>query len=495
MILYHLMTRGKKNRKKGLSIVFDKYYPVFLWLILYLYAAVQYKFGIPNYLEFGDQMYYWLGDLFAEGIWNPAYVATQTVGFRGWMCNLFPSISQHAGNLLRIDPVFIYLIFTSGAICWLCSYVMPKIYELLTNHKAGLLQKNAFILVYLFFWNGTLTAVLTDMFGAVAFLSGTMYALRFFFGKRQVTSAIGAGLFWAISCNFRTAYQYGIVVMIIAAIIVTGAKYIKRRKARREEEGNAVCYPKKGKKAVAGILCAIGMFVLTSFPQYAINVERGFSSFLPYDYAGAVGTLMVYADGRQATLLESSANQSLQYGYSGYPYVVSDDQMLSLKTQLYNSSDILSLSQILSVYSNNPLETLIYLVKKLLVAFDPKTNVTYPLYSLWRETPGLLFSFLNYFVIGSALYILVVGKRINIREKAVCAMFFIGLVLPQMFVHVEWRYFLSTYMLLYMLFTYHFVGAILTDPDEVVTLKKSNYLQYITVFILLAFTLSLTIFA
>ena len=75
------------------------------------------------------------------------------------------------------------------------------------------------------------------------------------------------------------------------------------------------------------------------------------------------------------------------------------------------------------------------------------------------------------------------------------ACFLAGLVLPQMFVHVEWRYFIFTYIFLYYLVSYHFIGEwYVCSENNGGAIKKYVPISFI-VYIFLAFLISLTIYA
>lgn len=481
------------NRKKTcvLSKYEFKFWYVFpLWMILYLYAVVQYKIGIPNYLEFGDQIYYWNIDLFKQNVWNPfsiewaEYVASLTLTFRGYWCHMFPSFAQTAGNWFHWDPVYFYLLAPSAAIAWLTAYVFPTMYSLANQKKASVLQVLISLVLILFFWNGTLTAVLTDLIGVVFFLSGIVFVLQF---AKTVKwkYALGAGLCLSIACNYRTAYQYGIYVFILMLVIVKvrqlgGIKGVRTLLKHKRK------FPLKH---ASGFLCfAIG-FLLVAFPQYQINQAKGYASLLPYDCDGA---WMYGNNPADSTLMESSANQTLNVAYTGYPIAVEDKQMFVIKDQLYDRNDFLRSPQILGAYANSPLDSMQYLAKKLLLAFDVKSNVSYPNSIPWNKTPGMIFSFLNYFTLISGCYIFCVGQDIKKQDRLFMLMTFLGLTLPQMFVHVEWRYFISMYFLLYYFFSYHFVGSYATEIGQL--LKRKNYLVVLTVSLFLCFIISFGIY-
>jgi len=461
----HLETAAYTHKKRTFFL---------FWIILYAVAVIQYKLGIPNFLSFGDQSYYWVLSPFEY----TEYIAS-SYSFRGYLCHIFPVISQMVGARLHIDPAYVHFLSTSAAISWLFTYVLPSFYEDFTGKKAVVFSMVSSLIIYLFFWNGTLTAVLVDLFGAVAFCSGVLFSRRFW-KQRSLSAAVLMGFFFSVACNLRTAYQYAIYVLLCYAVVQT-VRQIPLRKI-------ALSW-----KSICGGALALIMFILVALPQFQVNATKGHIGLLPYDYPGA--WIIDENPVRQNTLAEWSATYSTTDGYSGYPFVVSDDQMLSMKTEMYHNEDLLTIPQILGWYANSPVESIVYLVKKFFVAFDPKTSVSYPDKNPWREGSGILFSLLNYLVLGSAFYVIFVHKEIQKSERLLCGLFFMGLVAPQMLVHVEWRYFLSTYILLYYFFSYHFLGKLVVEKENCKELLAKGYLPYLCAVLLIAITISFTLHA
>ncbi|MCF2616349.1 hypothetical protein JQM68_03960 [Oscillibacter valericigenes] len=125
------------RRSKLLGYAWKKWMIFPIWGVLYFIAVVEYKRGIPNFLEFGDQLYYWNVSLLdTNGKWNPAWLSENVIAFRGYLCQLLPTISKLIGNATGIDPVHIYFLFTSFAISWLTAYVLPMLYTELTKKSA-----------------------------------------------------------------------------------------------------------------------------------------------------------------------------------------------------------------------------------------------------------------------------------------------------------------------------------------------------------------------
>lgn len=473
-----------KERLAHNKFCFRTGYILLIWGFLYVYAVLQYKSGIPNYLAFGDQLYYWNIDIIKKDLYNfismewAEYVAQQSLSFRGYLCNVIPSISKTLGNLTQSDAIYFYLLAPSAVIAWLTGYIFPQFYKFCAKTESNIFQVLISLVLILYFWNGTLTAIVVDIFGAVAFLNGVLFVFKYL-RKTSWKYALIVGLSFSAACNFRTAYQYGIYVLILAV----GCQKLYSICQNHKENKRVV---RDSKIYIEIIALVLGFFII-AVPQGMVNYAKGHFGFLPYDCDGAWAIETYPAD---STLLESSANQSLSLGYTGWPITVADDQMLAIKNEYY-AEDFLQVPQILDVYASNPIQTLQYLLKKVFLAFDIKTNMTYPDTVPWNKPSGMLFSLLNYFVLISAIYIFFNNKNIHDEEKILGWVSALGLVLPQMFVHVEWRYFLSSYLFLYYLFSYYFVKGIFPCFED----KKNNtYLTIVSMGILLSFTLSFLIY-
>ncbi|WP_155832620.1 hypothetical protein [Butyrivibrio sp. AE3006] len=438
-------------------------------LAIYVYDIVQYKNGIINFLEFGDQIYYWVIDLFKDGAWNPAKVAAQTATFRGYLCNFAPTISNKVATILGIDPVYIYFVFTSASAAWLFFMVLPGIYFTLVGRKATLLNAISSLLIFIVFWNGMLTAVLVDLFAVSAFFSGIWMLLRCYREKKLIYSVF-FGIFVAVSCNLRMAYKYGWAALLVVFFI---SMLIKR-------------IIKINYKVCLAIFIAMSSFVLISIPQFDVNREKGHFGFFPYN--------SIYTE--EQTLMELGMNISLGKSYTTYPFEISDAQQASMESALYTSEEYLSLEQIFGVYLHSPIESLIYLAKKMFLTFDIKTNVTYPDRIEWRKTSGLLFSLMNYYILISALFIFFRTKRLNENEKLISYTLFASLVLPEMIMNIEWRYFISIYILLYYFYAYHFWECLSDDNGDIkAAFRREEYFICLLIGIVMSFLLSLSMFA
>ena len=443
-----------------------------LWFLLFVFAVFIYKvIGIPNYLQVGDEGTYWNTLLLKNGKWDTGYLASLFTP-RGYWCYVLQTIAKFFGEWLEIDASIIWMVFPSATISWFSTVIMPDLYQCLTNTVAKRIHVIPIVIVLLTTWNLYLTSVLMDMFGVVTLFACLAYILKYF-RKQRYIDAVWAGIIGGISCSFRVANLWGIV-----AVAVYG--FWKGRK----EAGL------KQLKKFIGLLLAIAMFLLISIPQVIINNERGHFGFLPYDHDEAWY-------GRSSVIW--SSDYAMTNGNVAYPVLATDDQMRSMKSQIYDNSAVLTMDQLLGVYMYSPIESLMLIIKKLVIGFDIKTNIAYPLPGdpvPWRETSGMVFSLWNYFVLYCSLYVLLHSRKINKKERVVAMLIFATLVLPETFMKIEWRYVIAGYMCLYYFFSFHFCEMFfIGSTGEKNILENTNFLIGLAIFMMVYLTCSFTFLA
>lgn len=94
---------------------------VIVFTILYIFSIIQYNVGIPNFMALGDQVYYWIINLFTD------IAREQIVTFRGYICHLLPSISKGLSDFTHINPFYFYFLFLSLLFSWLtCRILLSK---------------------------------------------------------------------------------------------------------------------------------------------------------------------------------------------------------------------------------------------------------------------------------------------------------------------------------------------------------------------------------
>lgn len=448
-----------------------------VWLLLYLISIISYKvIGIPNYLQIGDEYSYWNSPLLHNGEINLKYLAS-AFSFRGYWCYVFPAVSRGIGSILHVDCILVYLLFPSFFISVLSTFILPNLKKILCNKSAMVLEPVCFLLVFLYSWFYCLTSVLMDLFGLVT-LFACILCLLFFNKKGKFVYASIAGVMGAISCSFRLAniyVIYGFVIVLIAGKLIRKVKKWNGKFSFDKHFG-------------MGIVIGVVSFLLIMTPQFIINSERGHFGFLPYDGDEAL-------DGR--SLIATSADVSLTTGSVANPMYVSDDQMLTMKPRLYDTNTPLTMTQEFDVFAESPLESFMYISKKILIGFDRKTNVAYPYTTPdWRSGCGMIFSFVNYFVLFSGMYILIFTSKVTKNEKKIAILLFLTNVLPQTLTHMEWRYIIATYTMIYYVFAFHYMSEAVLDTKEYKELvEKDHYLPFMIIMVFFMFCASFSLCA
>lgn len=458
---------------------------IIFFIVLYGFAVLQYRIGISNYLTMGDQLYYWhTTNYFTNGKWDMEQFANSTLSFRGYLCNFIPFISKTIGALIRIDPVYVYYIFTAASIAYLTGYVMPKLHEVMTGHKTKLYQTVIFLGVFIVFWNGMLTAVLMDLFAVTCFMGGLLYVLLYA-KERKLYYAGLAGILLAGATVFRSPYQYGVMGLIVIVLAITVIKAIRKIRMHVRKKEQDWIDKISAKKIVASIVLFAVTFIAVCIPQIQINAARGHAGLLPYDAKGA----WIEQD---STLAEMSANLCLTRSIIVYPYGLTDKQIMSMKNSYYSGDALLSMNQLFDMFVSNPADTTVYIGKKLFCGFDVKTNVTYPANNYEKKTSHYLFSLFNYIVLACSIYT-IFTKNISKRENIIFSLAFLTIILLQTLVHVEWRYYISGYLILYYLLAFRFT-QIIEDNESFKNAIKGNFLFYLAGFVYLSQWISLTFY-
>lgn len=458
-----------------------KYSVCAIFLLVYCYDVFMYLRGIPNHLAFGDQLYYW-----AE---NPLYankdiisIAKEMVGFRGYLCNLFPYISQILAKITGIDAEFYYFIYLSFVSAMLLGYIMPRLYAAFIGNNPKYYQIAIIFIVFSFFWRGLYYTVLMDLVSTTCIFAFILNVVLFIKNHRIINSLM-AGIMISAAIMYRLNYFIvfrlfclGFVIYIIYLLI----KYHKNLDNIKDLL----------KRYILGIITFTIAVILVSIPQALVNYQKGHMGIFPYDESG----IWVEDD---VSLAEFSANLALD-NISGYPYPVSDAQISFIKTMSYpEGTGYFSLTQILYAYINRPLDAVHTIIKKGFTGFDLKTHFSYPSYGFNFSSYYYLFSMLNYLVLGSVIFLLINKKLykllFNRNELIVFSLAFATMILPQTFVHIEWRYFLPGYIILYYIVGFK-LGSVLHDKQIRQMIWDSNYFLFLGCFTIFAHMISLSIY-
>lgn len=493
LVVYLLLIRGIKT-PKFLQKEHKTYFTVpGLFTFFYVYSFVCYKFiGIQNFLAFGDQNWYWEYIDFFDGLTFTVnnYVAVRSATFRGYLSSLIPSISHAIGFRTRIDPVAIFYIFLSISAAFMLGWAIPKLVEYLTGKKTKLYQTIIFSLLFLIFWNSLLLYVSADLFGLSLFLCGLACLVKYL-KTQKIRYSLVAGALLSASVLFRTSYLYAIIAIIVTVIIGFAIKSYRLLQGSSIGKVSGVIYQHKKEviKTFFATISFILAFLIVCIPQAQINSLRGHSGILPYDseYNG-YDSLVTY-----------HMNMSFSSNFIMWPNnVPADSQIANIKLRHYDSTTQLTFEQVMDAFISSPVDTLIYIGKKLLAGFDIKTNTAYPddnfIVSGYKNSVKFnLFGFVNFSILFCGIWAMLT-KRQTIREKVSFWIMFIFLVLTQTVLVMESRYILIGFFILYYFFVYHFIPDYISNEGVLKCKCNVKFLYFLTASIYIATWISHTFY-
>ena len=459
-----------------------------VWAIIFGIGMWQYVFqvGTPHYIPdnaLGDQSRYWNtyifdGFFFDFNVDFPVYL--------GYSIFLPATLAKGFAHLTGLDPVKVYLLFPSFAISLLITLTAPRLYHYASNRPVRTISVVFFGLIVVYFWNSYVIGVLTDMYAAVLFLSVIACFVKIK-RKKSILFSLLLGFAAGLMINIRLNYLYAIVFAALAILISRLYLAFHKHKAEEQETLQMNRKVKTDRKTAACVLLAVCAFLIVCIPQVVYNYKRGHLGLFPYDSATAYGGYPV---------IWSGWNTFLSRGMVLWPRFISDDQIISMKTQLYSDRlQVIHPAQAMDVYANSPIETVIVLFKKAFTIMDIKSNINYADRIDWRETSGMMFSFFNYLILLTGGYCLINDRSIPSKAKRVILLVFLGTFVPQLVAHCEWRNGLVMYLILYIAFAYDFVGSILADKGRYAEMCRDGFFRFLAFGELLCFGISMTLWA
>ena len=489
IIIHIVLSEGKltiRLWKKEYSRPFV--YFILIWIILYLIGLFQYvyHFELTYYLPdhaIGDQKDYWETYIFKNGFFN--FDVKMTYTFRGYTNYLLSSISKVIGRTIGADPVKVYLVFPSLTISWLITIIIPKLYEFFNHKSPRALSVVLFGAIFVYYWKACITSLTTDIYNNVLFFATIVYAVDYY-RKQSIISAIVSGISLGIMTNMHFNFLVSMIVLVTGYSLVMLIKQGKEGKGKTLKNYLSSIAHVCTKKRIIGLFAAAICFFIICIPQAIYNSRAGHKGLIPYDTPDSYGGHAV---------MWEAWNVSLRDGLIQYPRYINDDQMLSIKTQLYEKNELLNPVQAMDVYANSPIETALVICKKILTVFDYKTNIGYETEIPWRETKGLIFSFFNYIILLSGLFVLLKEKGINSKERIFAWITFVSFIVLRLSGHMEWRISMGFYVILCLLFSYHFIGEIISVKEKYKALCEAGLYKFIAFGILLCMGISMTLWA
>lgn len=438
----------------------NSYSPLKMFFIIYtlisLYVSYKFLFNtLPKSLYingefFGDQGYYWkLGSYLFKDQYEEILKISYT--FRGYITFTIPAIAQILGYYLKINSHWIFTMINNFFIAILLAYIVPEIYNEISERKAKNYHILTLFLIFSFFWKGVYYSVLFDIFG-VTFLLWMVLKILKLKTKKDVFLA---GIFGGIAALCRGNYVWTIVILFLVKILYD---LIKTKKI----------------SLISIFLFWLGV-ILICLPQVKINYDLGHIGLFPFDRVGS------YVPNEK--LVVCLINESMGNFFLTYPMGLGDRTSQQILMN-FSQGARLNMNQILSAFIYSPIETIIVIVKKIILALDTRTNESYPR-ELWNLT---FFSLVNYFIIATSLFFLK-DKVFTKKEKILGILLFISAILPQTIMTVEWRYYIVLYLIVYYIFVFKFVSLV-EQKEKFNELKKEGYFKFVPFMIVIFFVIS-----
>ena len=451
----------KKITSKRIDFL-NSYSPLKMFFIIYILISlyVSYKFifnTLPKsiYINgefFGDQRYYWeLGTFLFKGQYTEILKRSYT--FRGYITFTIPAIAQMLGHYLNINSHWIFTMINNFFISILLAYIIPEIYNQLSNKKAKNYQILILFFIFSFFWKGVYYAVLFDIFGAVFLLWMILKILK----QKNKKDVFLAGIFGGIATLCRGNYVWAVIILFLVKIVY---ELFKNKKI-----------------SLMNIFLFWSGIILICLPQVKINYDLGHIGLFTFD---KIGSYKPVPDEKVTVFL---INESMRNFFLTYPMGLGDRTSQQILIN-FSQGARLNMNQILSAFIYSPIETIIVILKKIFLALDTRTNESYP-----KDLRNLtFFSLVNYFIIATSLFF-TKNKVFTKKEKLLGISLFISAILPQTIMNVEWRYYIVLYLMVYYVFVFKFVSLV-EQKEKFSELKKEGYFKFISFAIVIFFMIS-----
>jgi membrane protein len=473
-----------KEKKYKLNSFFYDYSPQKMVLLIYglivVYVSIRFftnKLPKVYLLENADENYYWkLGEYLKNQDFKNLYKNTYVV--RGYVTYILPTFSQIIGDVFHIQKLsrWIYYLINNMFISLLLGYIVPELYKKLNNKEVKNYQILLLFIIFTIFWKGAYYTVLSDFLGVIFLFWAILNFLNYIscYKKRY---AVFTGILLAIASLYRQNYKLGVYLVILLCFIDMGYRYLKNKSFLKMKKSFLLYF-------ILGI-------VLVCLPQIKINYEKGHIGLFTFDRKGSwsyeIGNDVMKSN---ETLADELMNDSLTYAFIGWPYPKPDVTALKIKKNF--SSDIntrISFMQGISAYTVNPIDSMVIIGKKIFLGLNIKTSEIYPKSPYKSNSDSYIFSLLNYFIIATFFYFIgnkKIRKSIFSKKEIILGSILILLyILPQLLLHVEWRYYIILYLISYYTFSFK-IEEYLKNKEN----NKISYFKFITLSIFILFLLN-----
>lgn len=444
IICCEIVSMLRKQKAKRKTKIFNT---MVIGVFHFLYTCFTYNQNVERFAvgEGADAFYYMFPRYLDEtGKLSFGVYLSNTYTFRGFIPHILAIMNNTIAAFLKLDVMYVHFFVFSILIAISFGFIIPMMAECIFESKDIKASPIIMYLLFSLFWRSHFFYYLTDIPAALMAIDSIAYMV---YGLKNVEksnkSFVIAGVFMGGAIGYRSAYSYVAYVALLVFIVIV-FKYTHVDKKRKL-------------KKVAGLLLlwTVGV-IIVCWPQGIINIKRGHIGLFPYDGGFAYSI----EDGETASLMETSFSGGI-HSYQFMHQEGADKQELSIDGPLYAGKDYYLIKDILFLILARPKEFFSGYAKKLFWALSAGYESTYmPAPFLVRYSAEMVdfLSILNYLLLWNVLYHIFANEyKDKVGDKYLNIILIGALlsnVLPQGLLHIERRYFLFFYMLIYFYNSY-----------------------------------------
>lgn len=441
----------KIGNKLKTNYVFDKKEKLIGFIVIasfyFFYVSINYykNFDLFQVVEGADAYYYMHPTyLDANGAFSLETYINTTYAFRGYIPHIIALIGNGVADFFHMDVMYFYFFFCALLIGGSISFVIPQLYEVTFKKKVSILSPIVFFFIFMLFWSGHSFYFMSDIPAAFLGVDALAFFVRALNGEKDGKHILATGICIGAAAGFRNAYAYIGYIFILICIF----KDIFQNKKLMMK--NVISNIKRV------VIFGIGIIIVL-WPQAIINRERGHLGIFPYDG----GYLYDIDDAEVISLKEWSFSHGMhRYNLSSDPDI--DEQFKMIDGSLYVGKTNYKMNDILYIILSRPKEFFTGFLKKVFWALSVEYEVIYGGLNIPQWQVSLLI-IINYLLLYNTLSHMIVGKCFDKKsEKFINMIIILGLLLnvvPQGLLHIERRYFLFFYLLVYLYNSYFLVES------------------------------------
>lgn len=395
---------------------------------------------------------------------------------RGYFPVFLSMLFNRIGACLGCNSMIFQFLFTTTVCIIGCCIALPMIYEFFTGRKPKNISIILCWLAFAIFWESHFFYVLSDIPSAMFGLLALAFSLKMLKSFRM-REFFASGIFWGLASAYRAAYSYLIKLIFILALFIGFLKVINEDKKLREILRNV------GRTILNCGVMVLGI-VIIMLPQLYINIQKQHVSLFPYQSA----SLYSEVDDTYQTFRLGSI---LNYKFMKKNFL--DEQMNEIWRPYFTNEKSVRLTPYDAAYvvSGKPVEFSVAMIKKLFYALSFDGERAYDN----NTAPFIVRSakyFLNYAILGFFLLCMFKKKNIKLHPKYFYLTF--GVVASLMLIvqvamfHVEERYYLLVYMLLYFYFSYFGMDILQEKSKQLLSASDMKFLMALLLFVIVSYS-------